>query len=85
MTEDRRIASLLAFAFSFEATAHDDVLDLFDLLMQTTFSRARQAGQQERLLHEAYLRTATNLPRIPLFVSNNAQARTRWSSQDWSV
>lgn len=49
MTEDRRIASLLAFASAFEANAHDDALDLFDLLMRTTFSRAERAGQQERL------------------------------------
>ncbi len=49
MTEDRRIASLLAFAGAFEATAHDDALDLFDLLLRTTFSRAERAGKQERL------------------------------------
>lgn len=49
MSEDRRQASLLAFASAFEATAHDDALDLFDLLLRTTFSRARRAGQQERL------------------------------------
>lgn len=49
MAEDRRIASLLAFATVFEATAHDDALDLFDLLMRATFSRAQRAGQLERL------------------------------------
>ena len=49
MAEDRRIASLLAFATAFEATAQDDALDLFDLLMRVTFSRAQRAGQLERL------------------------------------
>jgi TnpA family transposase len=49
MPKDRRLASLLAFACAFEATAHDDALDIFDLLLRTTFSRAKRAGQQERL------------------------------------
>lgn len=49
MPEDRRLASLLAFASAFDATTHDDALDLFDLLLRTTFSRARRAGLQERL------------------------------------
>jgi TnpA family transposase len=49
MPEDRRIATLLAFASAFEATAHDDALDLFDLLLRTAFSRAQREGQRERL------------------------------------
>ena len=49
MPEDRRIATLFAFASAFEATAHDDALDLFDLLLRTAFSRAQREGQQERL------------------------------------
>ena len=49
MPEDRRIATLLAFASAFETTAHDDALDLFDLLLRTAFSRAQREGQRERL------------------------------------
>ena len=49
MPEDRRIATLLAFATMFEATAQDDVLDLLDQLISSLLARAERSGQQQRL------------------------------------
>jgi hypothetical protein len=49
MPNDRRIATLLAFAQAFEATAQDDALDLLDLLITDIVAQAQHLGQQERL------------------------------------
>jgi hypothetical protein len=49
MPEERRVATLLAFARILEVTAQDDALDLFDLLIQTMFARTVRASQRERL------------------------------------
>ena len=49
MPNDRRIATLLAFANSFEIIAMDDALDLLDLLMTEIFHGAREEGKKERL------------------------------------
>lgn len=46
---DRRVATLLAFTYTYLAVVHDDALDLFDLLIRTTNSAATREGQQERL------------------------------------
>ena len=49
LAQDRRIATLLAFTYTYLAVVHDDAFDLFDVLMRTTFSAATREGQQERL------------------------------------
>ncbi|MBO0782477.1 MAG: DUF4158 domain-containing protein, partial [Ktedonobacteraceae bacterium] len=49
LSQDRRIATLLAFTSTYLAVVHDDALDLFDALMRTAFSTATREGQQERL------------------------------------
>ena len=49
MAEDRRMATLLAWAFVFEAIAQDEALDLLNELMRTLWTRARSAGERERL------------------------------------
>lgn len=49
LTEQHRVATLLAFAHTYLATVHDDALDVFDALMRATVSRAERLGQQERL------------------------------------
>src|SRR6266702_2097827 len=49
LTQDRRLATLLAFTFTYLAVVHDDALDLFDALMHTALSTATREGQQERL------------------------------------
>jgi hypothetical protein len=49
MPDERKVATLLAFAQLLEATAHDDVLDLFDAFFTTLFIDARQAGIKERI------------------------------------
>ena len=49
MPRDRRVATLLAFARAFEATALDDALDLLDLIITDLLAQARLAGEKERL------------------------------------
>ena len=45
MSEDRRIATLLAFARVFEITALDDALDLLDLLIADLLLKAKNASR----------------------------------------
>ena len=54
MPDERRMATLVAFASIFEATAQDDALDLLDQLIQALLARAEKAGRQQRLrtLHD---------------------------------
>ncbi len=49
MPEDRRLATLVAFALTLEATALDDALDLLDILITEIFADATKAGEQARL------------------------------------
>jgi TnpA family transposase len=49
MPTERRIATLLAFVDLVEATAQDDVLDIFDAFLTTLFADATQAGIKQRL------------------------------------
>jgi len=49
MPEERRIATLVAFASTLEATAQDDTLDLLDQLTTVLLARAVRTGQQHRL------------------------------------
>jgi TnpA family transposase len=49
MPAERRVATLLAFIRSLEASAQDDVLDLFDLLVTRIFSDAIRKGREARL------------------------------------
>ena len=49
MPLQRRIATLVAFAHQWEATAQDEALDLFDQLLEQTLSRVENDGQKARL------------------------------------
>lgn len=49
LPDERRIATLLAFVRTLEASANDDVLDLFDVVVTGMFSDAKAAGQKDRL------------------------------------
>lgn len=49
LPDDRRVATLLAFARSLEASAHDDMLDLFDVVVTRMFADAKAAGQKDWL------------------------------------
>lgn len=49
LPDERRIATLLAFVHTLEATANDDVLDLFDVVITSMFTDAKAAGQKDRL------------------------------------
>jgi len=49
LPEQRRLATLVAFALTLEATALDDALDLLDILITEIFSNATKAGEKARL------------------------------------
>ena len=49
MPDERRAATLLAFIRSLEASAQDDVLDLFDLIVTRMFVDAVRKGREARL------------------------------------
>jgi len=49
MPENRRLATLVAFAVTLEANAFDDALDLLDILITEIFSDADKAGERARL------------------------------------
>jgi TnpA family transposase len=49
MPEERRVATLLAFASEFEIRAMDDALDLLDLLVTELQRDAKNTGQKERI------------------------------------
>jgi TnpA family transposase len=49
MPDNRRLATLVAFAVTLEANALDDALDLLDILITEIFSEADKAGEKARL------------------------------------
>jgi hypothetical protein len=49
LPEERRLATLVAFAVTLEAAASDDALDLLDILITEIFSDATKAGEKARL------------------------------------
>jgi TnpA family transposase len=51
MPQARRIATLLAFIHTLEASAQDDVLDLFDIVVTRLFAEAKAAQRKARLRH----------------------------------
>ena len=49
LPDDRRAATLLAFVRTLEASAGDDVLDLFDAVSTAMFAQASTAAKEARL------------------------------------
>jgi hypothetical protein len=49
MPEERRMATLLAFVRTLEASAQDDVLDLLDVVVTKVFADAAAVGKRARL------------------------------------
>ena len=49
LPEERRLATLVAFAVTLEAAASDDALDLLDILITEIFADATKAGEKARL------------------------------------
>ncbi len=49
MPDERRMATLLAFAHTFEVVALDDALDLFDLVMHDLIREATSTGEKTRV------------------------------------
>lgn len=54
LPNDRRMATLIAFIRTLEATAQDDVLDLFDVVITRIFADAFHVGREARMrgLHD---------------------------------
>ena len=46
---DRRLATLVAFIHRLEATAHDEALEIFEILLQSLFKKAKQTDKKARL------------------------------------
>lgn len=63
MPEQRRMATLLAFAHVLEATAQDDAIHVLDQVISGIFLRAENAGKKERL------RTLSSLDTAALWLS----------------
>lgn len=49
LPEERRLATLVAFVLTLEASALDDALDLLDILITEIFTAATKAGEKARL------------------------------------
>ena len=49
MPPERRVATLVAFAYLFEIVAQDDAVDLLNQLITKCMARAEQTGEQMRL------------------------------------
>jgi len=49
MTNDRRMAVLLAFAYVYETKALDDALDLLDMLITEITAQAKRIGEKKRI------------------------------------
>jgi len=49
LPDARRIATLVAFVHSLEASAHDDALDVLDLLLRELFTKAQKEDRKARL------------------------------------
>lgn len=49
MSDDRRLASLVAFAHSYETQGLDDALDVLDLFVSDITSKAKKLGKRNRL------------------------------------
>ena len=49
MPEDRRMATLVAFAYAYTAATLDDALDVFDMLIADIATSAKTLGQKKRL------------------------------------
>ena len=49
LPKERRAATLLAFVRTLDASAQDDVLDLFDIVVTTLFADAAKVGKRTRL------------------------------------
>lgn len=81
MPSDRRIASLIAFAFVYEGVAQDDAIDLLNQVITQCLSRAESKGEKERLrtLHDLDI-AAIRLNEVgkivldPLFVDSDIRS-----------
>ena len=49
MPEDRRMATLVAFAYAYTTATLDDALDVFDMLIADIAASAKTLGQKKRL------------------------------------
>lgn len=75
MPSDRRIATLVAFAHVFEATAQDDALDVLDQLIAQLLARVERLGDRQRLRTLRDLDEAARLRRDATLVLLDPQYR----------
>ena len=82
LPEERRIATLLAFVRTLEASAQDDVLDLFDVVVTRIFADAEKREREARLRSLRDLDAAALVlrdvcaPVLPLSKRNGADTAT---------
>lgn len=67
LTQDRRAATLVSFARTLAVTAHDDVLDVLDMLMRDLLARSVRTGKKERL------RTLRDLDTAALYLAKQTE------------
>jgi TnpA family transposase len=67
MPEERRVATLLAFAYKLEAQAQDDALDLFDALVSDMIATSKGLDRKERM------RTLKDLDAAALTMQNTCE------------
>lgn len=51
LSQDRKLATLLAFAHTLAGTAQDDALDVLDIVVRELLARAERVGKAERVRH----------------------------------
>lgn len=49
LRDDRKLATLLAFAYTLTTTAQDDALDVLDIVIHTLLGKAERKGEKERV------------------------------------
>ncbi len=79
LTPERQLATLLAFAHSFEAVAMDEAMDIFDIRMNDLLGNAVRVGKRERL------RTLKDLDAAALRLSQVGEILLNMALTDASV
>jgi hypothetical protein len=76
LPDARRVATLVAFIHSLEASAHDDALDVLAILLRDLFAKAEQADRRVRLRTLKDLdHAASTLVSVPSSHSSSSRKR----------
>jgi len=73
LSYERKMATLVAFAHHFEATAQDDALDILSIVLSELFSKAKRANHKRRLrtIKDLDLAAATLIDACKVVLDNN--------------